>query len=277
MDENQTKPNNLLDTTDCLEAVGVFRAWKNFLFLVVIGCLLVLQISFWLVDTGCVKAESKVEAAETALPEIKPPRIITPPEANELVVPLGENKTQQPVAKPSEIEELAKRAVVIAPNQPAKALQEPNQPVEAEPQPPRAGPIFVIKFKSLTWLIRLFNFVLVLAAVLYCLTMLFSVKISLLGRLGGLNHICRAFFLSLVLVVLLLPWQRFFGGIVTGVIYSPGELLDWCTAETEGLLAAALHYLRFTIYWLLAVLLLIFSQIRSMRWARAVLRRLEVI
>ncbi|GAG92470.1 unnamed protein product, partial [marine sediment metagenome] len=111
---------------------------------------------------------------------------------------------------------------------------------------------------------------------LYCLTMLFILKVSLLGRLGGINHICRAFFLSLVMVVLLLPWQLVFKG-VPGVIFTPNELLSACAGETGGIFEDVLHYLRFTGYWVLVMLLLIFSQLRTGRWTKATLRRLEVI
>jgi hypothetical protein len=52
MNEEEGRKENLIDTTDCLEAVGVFRGWKNFLFIVAICCLVLLQVSFWLVDTG---------------------------------------------------------------------------------------------------------------------------------------------------------------------------------------------------------------------------------
>jgi hypothetical protein len=107
--------------------------------------------------------------------------------------------------------------------------------------------------------------------------MLFGLKVSLIGRLGGINHVCRAFFLSLVMVVLLLPWQRVFGCIVVGAIYSPCELVKACAAETRGMFCIVLHYLRFSGYWLLIVLLLILSQVRSCRWTKAILRRLEVI
>jgi hypothetical protein len=125
--------------------------------------------------------------------------------------------------------------------------------------------------------VRFCNFVLILAAMLYCLTLLFCLKISLIGRLGGINHICRAFFISLIMLILLLPWQRFFGGVVVGAIYTPAELDKWCTAESTGIFDAIFHYLRFTGYWLLIILLLIFSQLRSSRWTKAILRRLEVL
>ena len=66
MNQDQTNQSNLLDTTDCLEAMGVFRGWKNFLFIIMIFCLLVLQVSFWLIDTGCVEADTCAKIAPSA-------------------------------------------------------------------------------------------------------------------------------------------------------------------------------------------------------------------
>ena len=238
MDEGREKQSNLIDTTDCLEAIGVFRGWKNFLFVILILCLLLLQASFWLVNTGYVKADDDTKSDTPAV--------------------VAEDTEQ--------INEAAKQVTA-----------EPNQPTEAAPQQ-QTGPLFDIKFKHLSWLIRFVNFVLIPAAILYCLTMLFSLKISLLGRLGGINHISRAFFLSLAFLVLLLPWQRFFGGVVAGAMYTPGELVRWYTVETTGgIFGIIFYYLRFTGYWLLVVLLLILAQLRSSRWAKATIRRLEVI
>jgi len=258
MDENQTKPNNLIDTTDCLEAVGVFRGWKNFLFAIVLLCLFLLQISFWLVNTGYVETCEKTKSESG-------------------VVAVDDTKQTEEVAKQasdetSKISEAAKK-VAAEPKQPAEAVsQEPQE------QQPQTKTRFEITFKQLAWLIRFLNFVLIPAAALYCLTMLFILKVSLPGRLGGINHIARAFFLSLVMLVLLLPWQRFFSGVVVGAIYTPGELVRWYTVETTGgIFGIILYYLRFTGYWLLVLLLLIFSQLRSIRWAKAILRRLEII
>ena len=242
MNEGQDRRNNLVETTDCLEAVGVFRFWKNILFVITILCLLLLQTSFWLVNTGYVKADDNTGINASAVAA-------------------------------EDTEQISKAAKQVA--------KDPNQPTEAIAQKPQRQQVCsfsVIKFKQLAWFIRLFNFVLIPAAALYCLTMLFSLKISLLGRLGGINHICRAFFLSMVMLVLLLPWQRFFAGVIVGAMYTPKELLNCCTAvETKGIFGAAFYYLRFTGYWLLILLLLICAQIRSARWARATLRRLEVI
>lgn len=236
MNENQTGPNSLLDTTDCLEAVGVFRGWKNFFFIIIVLCLLVLQICFWAVNTGYIPAKE--------CPGNKA-------QSNEAVVGLGEK------------------------------VEDVNEPAEAEIQEPQqstpAGTLFGITFKHLAMVIRIVNAVLVLTGTLYCLTTLFALKISLVGRLGGINHICRAFFLSLIMLVLLLPWQRVFGGVVLGAIYTPCELMEWCSAESSDIFCIVLRYLRFTGYWLVILLLLIFSQLRSGRWTKTILRRLEVI
>ena len=248
MNENQAGQKNLVDTTDCLEAIGVFRGWKNFLFIIVILCLLLLQISFWLVDAGWVPAKPG-------------PCIGT---RDEPAVAGG-----VPRGNVQDVNEAARKVVGEA-NEPAEATS-------AEPQQPaKEDSLFGITFGHLAWLVRFVNVVLILTATLYCLTMLFSLKISLIGRLGGINHICRAFFLSLIMLVLLLPWQRAFGCVVAGAMYTPCELKEW-SAETSGIFCSILYYLRFTGYWLLIVLLLILSQVRSCRWTKAILRRLEVI
>lgn len=234
MNENQAGPSSLLDTTDCLEAIGVFRGWKNFFFIIVVLCLLLLQASFWVVNTGYIPAKecpgSKAAVGGGGLGE--------------------------------DVGEAAK-----------KVAAEQSEPAEAEME----DSLFGITFNHLAMGIRVANAILVLAGLLYCLTILLSLKVSLVGRLGGMNHISRAFFLSLVMLILLLPWQRIFGGVVLGAIYSPCELVKWSSAETPPIFGIILYYLRFSGYWLLIMLLLIFSQLRSGRWTKSILRRLEVI
>ncbi len=262
MNDNQVRHNFMVDTTDCLEAVGICRGWKNFLFVIVLLCLLILQLSFWLVDRGCIKSQDEVKTTEVELEVIK-----SPPDARDLVTPLQESQTNQRNDTQNEIEKAAKSSLV----------KEPTDNSEKDLQNTREGSLFGIKINHIIWLVRFFNFVLILAAILYCLAMLFSLKISLIGRLGGINHICRAFFLSLVLVVLLLPWQIAFGKVVFGAIYTPDELLTRCAVASSGIFSTILHYLRFTGYWLLVLLLLILSFLRSSRWTKAILHRLEII
>ena len=233
MNDNQAKESSLVDTTDCLEAVGVFRAWKNAFFVIAIVCLLLLQASFCLVKTGYVTPADDTPAVGV----------------------------QEQIKKAAE-----------------KVTTDPNLPITAAPQQQQKSSIFELTFGRLAWLIRFFNFVLILTAILYCLTMLFVLKVSLLGRLGGINHIARAFFLSLAFAVFLMPWQRFFPDLVFGAMYTPAELQIACAkADNYNIFYTILHYLRFTGYWLLVLLLLIFAQLRSSRWSKAILRRLEVI
>lgn len=229
---DEKEKRGIVDTSDCLEAVDVFRSWKNFLFVIILLSLLLLQAAFWLVDIGYVKIDEG--GTDTA--------VVEKPEAA---------AAAQPVT-------------------------DPNEPITA-PQP-KAQANFQITFKQLAWLIKFLNFIVIPAAVLYCLTLLFGLKVSLVGRLGGVSHVTRAFFLSLLMLILMLPWQRIFWGVVAGMMYSPEDLLNSVTiTPAQDTLAAVLYYLRFTVYWLIVVLLLIFSQLRSGKWARAMLRRLEVV
>jgi hypothetical protein len=277
MNENQVSQNNLLDATDCLEAVGVFRGWKNFLFVIVLLCLLLLQACFWLVTIPGVRGYfvGSDTQATTGDPQVAPEALGGPnvPAANAVfeASPAAQSEPNEPNA-------------VAEGETPPPAQSEPNEPAAvAEGETPPAaerttkGRLFGMTFRHLAWLIHFVNAVLILAATLYCLTMLFSLKVSLVGRLGGINHVCRAFFLSLLMLVLLLPWQIVFGRIVAGAIYTPQELQQWCSAETVSRFGLVLSYLRFSGYWLLVLLLLLLSQFRSSRWARAILRRLEII
>jgi len=278
MNDNQATPNNLLDTTDCLEAVGVFKGWKNFLFVIVILCLLLLQASFLLVDTGCIEIDQAAGGEPAA--------------ASMVVEPargLAETTLKLPDA-PKPVRQLIEESKVVPEsNEPAVPdVAEPNNPAEpiskaqdlklqrAITWPPTE--LFSgITFEYLSWLIRIVNAVLILAATLFCLSMLFSLKVSMLGRLGGINHISRAFFLSLLMLILLLPWQRIFDGMALGAMYTPDELVKWLSVENKDMFEQVLYYLRFSGYWLLVFLLLILSQIRSVRWGKAILRRLEII
>jgi hypothetical protein len=309
MNESQAGPNNLLDTTDCLEAVGVFKGWKNFLFVIVFLCLLLLQLSFWLVDTGSIKIDQQAVGSKQAVGSEQAVTSSVPKVGEGNAVPADRSTVRRiirpirrPVVAPNEPvktvepEKVAEPQKAVEPkevNEPAKAVEpneaaEPNKPAEkvskakehnmqlAMAWPPTE--LFSgITFEYLSWVIRIINAVLILTASLYCLSMLFSLKVSMLGRLGGINHISRAFFLSLLMLILLLPWQRIFGGMVPGAIFTPEELTKWVSAEHGDMMDKVVYYLRFSGYWLLILLLLILSQIRSIRWGKAILRRLEII
>ncbi|MHC4113509.1 MAG: hypothetical protein ACYSUY_20740, partial [Planctomycetota bacterium] len=210
---NDSLPNqdNLLDTTDCLEAVGVFRGWKNFLFLLIVICLLALQVLFWVVDLGLVKAD--VQSADATQADA------LAPDADDDASTDTEMIETIPIIVDDDTNDIRQAAKEVA----------ADSNTADEQKPPKKRLIPAMNFKHLALLVRLLNFIIIPATVLYCLTMLFSLKISLLGRLGGINHISRAFFLSLLIFVLILPWQRFFffTDLFSGALYTAAELPAW--------------------------------------------------
>jgi hypothetical protein len=301
MNDVQSGSKDLLDTTDSLEAVGVFKGWKNFFFMIMVICLLLLQAFFWIVDRGAIKQagqpteEGAAQAAPLApeAPQPEQPAMPAVAEPNTAqTAPAAEPNTSQtpPAAEPN--------IPPVAPLEGSGAGQSMEQGTkdqnETEPNSvsgfssfdsriqhavawPSGGFLSGITFERLTWWINFVNAILILSATLYCLTLLFGLKVSMHGRLGGINHISRAFFLSLILLMLLLPWQLVFGPVIVGAIYTPAELARWHAKEAEDVFDLVLYYLRFPGYGVLMLILLILAQIRSVRWAKAILRRLDII
>jgi hypothetical protein len=182
--QNLARHDDLLDTTDCLESIGVFKGWKNFLFIILFAGLLLQQVLFWSVNSGWISPGDQVEAPF------------------EEVLPVVVEEANQPPADPN----LADMVLGHLPEDPNKILDaaakiaaDPNLLPDEDDQESQF--LATVDFKYAKWIIRALNFVLIFAGMLYCLTLLFALKVSLLGRLGGINHICRAFFLSLVFVV----------------------------------------------------------------------------
>jgi len=281
MNEGQLKPNNLVDTTDCLEAVGVFRCWKNFLFVVILICIVLLQACFWVADTGFIRPAGQGEETPAVEVEEQMPQL---PEQTETTEPKeSSGQPEEQVVTETETEEVSapviteSEEITEAARQVAGDANEASTEGEGESKDRVRISLIRPTAKQLAGAIRFLNFVIVPAAIVYCLTMLFSLKISLVGRLGGINHIARAFFLSLIMLVLLLPWQLLFA-VTKGAIFTPAELMGgWQACREANIFGAVLYYLRFVGYWILILLLLFMAQARNARWARTILRRLEVI
>jgi len=249
MGQEQPRMSNLVDTTDCLEAVSAIKFWKNLLFLIILLALLLVQGSFWVMSMHLVKGDSVV---------------LGPPAGSSTVT--------------DKINEAAKQ-IASDSNAAAEPNMQQSLQVGAEPNKPAPVELTIalrLKAKHIAAIVRFLDFILIPCSILYCLTILFAMKVSLIGRLGGINHIARAFFLSLVFIVLLLPWQLLFSPVFAGAMFTPSELMAACEAQKTTLAQVSL-YLRFVGYWLLVLLLLLTAQMRSMRWAKATLRRLDVM
>jgi hypothetical protein len=129
---------------------------------------------------------------------------------------------------------------------------------------------FGVTYTLLTSVLRITSIILILASAFYALIMSFGMDVSFKGRLGGLNHICEALFVAMIIFVLLLPWQKFFGTMAMGATFTPEEMASWCTTDISNTFGIVLFYLRFTGYWALVLLLLLLAQLRSFRWARVI-------
>lgn len=152
----------------------------------------------------------------------------------------------------------------------------------ADAAPPAAstGPADWLKGLNTGHLARtvgLINGIAIVTAALYVLAMFFSFMVSLIGGVGGIRHISRAFFLSVILLVLMVPWQALLNSRLPGVVYTFPELRNWMAVKSDSTLNTVLFYLRFSGYWLFVTLLLLMAQLRSARWTKSIRRRLEII
>ncbi|MFA6186590.1 MAG: hypothetical protein WC770_05185 [Phycisphaerae bacterium] len=258
MAEEIKKQDQLLETTDCLEAIGTLKSSKNLFFFIIFLCLLILQTIFWLIPTRYVVRpgqESQKDVAPIAAMIMKLSSVVN---ANE-----PEMKIE---TKGDKIEQAATALLADA-----NSAADPNA-VKANNLPQ-----IKIPFAHLAWTIRFCNYVLAVSAVIYSLTLLFGMKVSLVGRLGGISHITKAVFMSFIMVVLILPWQLLFKGVIAGVIYTPAELLAaWESFDNASVVENSLMFLRFSGLWLVVVLILLWAQIKSMRWSKNTLKRLGI-
>ncbi|MCD4830484.1 MAG: hypothetical protein K8R02_01600 [Anaerohalosphaeraceae bacterium] len=259
MTDESKKQDQLLETTDYLEAIGTIKSAKNFLFFLSIVSLLVLQSCFWFTSCGYVEIGPDQDICKT---DSFVGQIFT--------LSVGANEPASTIIVDTQKAEQIEQAAAILtadPNSPAR-------PVVGEPQVKAA---IKIQFAHIEWLVQFCNFILIISVFVYSLTLLFALKISLIGRLGGISHITKAFYVSLFAIAFLLPWQTMFDGVISGAVYLPCELLAKCYNCSVQSMAERIVILgRFTGLWLVVVVLLIAAQLRSMKWARNILRRLGI-
>ncbi|MDH7598539.1 MAG: hypothetical protein QHH07_02735, partial [Sedimentisphaerales bacterium] len=84
---------------------------------------------------------------------------------------------------------------------------------------------------DLAWPIRLCNLSALLGSTLYLFCIAATLCISIAGRLGGLKHITRALFISVLVVLLLIPWQQLAGKLLLGALFDLSELRQWVNLD----------------------------------------------
>lgn len=280
MEDRQTT-HDMIDVTDCLEARDAIRGMKNFCFWLMLLSLLILQGLFWLDRAGWIQRNSCGLTAG-------PCGLACPVQAAEKKADAGNGEAKETMMDSQDGEAAEASVETQQPAAPSGTIAQQAQEVaqevksETEETEPEKASIDWSKMKlpgrNVSLLIRIFNFLLLFSAILYSLTLLVTLKISLVSRLGGISHITRAFFISLFLLVFLFPWQSIAPGVLIGAMYLPKELLCFYPVKAGmSKLWIVLMYLRFVGLWLLIVWLLFWSWLRSGRWYQATQRRLGII
>lgn len=238
MADDAKKQDQLLETTDCLEAISTLKSTKNLFFFICLVCLLLLQASFWLMATKHINYND----ANHPSAEADVHNVTILPAAN-----VEPNSTKDPNA----VWHKYTKQIATA----------------------------KIDFNTLSWVIRVSNYLLIISSVMYAMSLLFGLMISLVGRLGGISHVTKAFFISLLFIVVLMPWQSLFRNIGIGAIFKPSDLLaSWQLAPDMDTLEKVFRlYAKYAGWGILSILLLLWAQLKSIRWSRNTLKRLGIV
>lgn len=298
MEASPARPQNMIDATDALETVSACQSMKNFLFTLIVIGLAICQIVFWMDYFGLVVRKADVStpvtnAQTTGLPFLaattdtisaEPAAVTAEPvkpidqAIDEIVKTANQPHEDSGVVLENEADRIP--ADIVEKSEPVQTAepQAVPEPAQTDEVLPPKKDLFSISCRFAAGVVTVCNFIVLAGAILYSLSLLICLKISLTGRLGGMNHITRAFFISLFLLVVLVPWQRVMPGVLIGSVWLPRELLcgGWAKIN-DSVLWQVMFYLRFCGLCLVALWLLLWAQIRSAKWARATLRRLGVV
>ena len=137
MSEQPDHGPDIVDVTDSLEAVSIFRAWKSLFLLILIVCMFLIQGIFWITDLGL------VDTSQTD------PNAIRPAQTG-----ASESPSEMTPAEPASASDAGKVLSGVTPLHLTRAL-------------------------------GLINSIAFLVAVLFCLTLMFSMLITIVSRLGG--------------------------------------------------------------------------------------------
>lgn len=295
MNENEPK-KDMVDVTDCLEAISAFRGIKNLIFLIMLVCLLLLQGLFWLEYTGRVNKDGMPCPLVWNLDDQSEPPAAgifmdddgqVDEDIDDENALAGDNDTSTVVnddntaaadtaapdtgAIKSEIEKKAE----IATEKATGSINTRETDADAVKTDKDSSGGSWLRWQHVFYLIKVSNFVLIISLALYTVLLMFCILISMVGRLGGMAHISRAFIHSVFAMVFLLPWQNFFPGVIAGAIYTPNELLCWqSTSVGPSVLGTILYLVRFVVLWLIVLLFILSAQSKTCRWSKATLRRL---
>jgi len=126
------------------------------------------------------------------------------------------------------------------------------------------------------------KFAAVVSAGLLMLTLMFAVKISLIGGVGATAGFLGAFFWSLILLAMLVPWQQtIMSSLASGATFNMSQLLSrvWGVRAglggeeaTAGFLRHAIYYARFLAYPILTLLVEVLVLLKFARGVRPLMQ-----
>ena len=133
-------------------------------------------------------------------------------------------------------------------------------------------------YKVLEWVLPFTRIVAVVCGVLTVITMMFASLLSMISGQGGIKCFFGAFFWSLLLLAVVLPWQMIMkGSLVAGAMYNMGELIRWLKISIEpwarsevSTLQQISYYARFMAYPILVLIIWIVVQVKFGRGFRIV-------
>lgn len=126
------------------------------------------------------------------------------------------------------------------------------------------------------WALPVTQFLGVVMGILLSVSLLVGLNVALVGRLGGVASLASAFFWSLLLAALLMPWQYAFADSpFSGALFTYGDLYNhtrqikvaWGAADS-GWLDLAFYHVRFLLYPVLAVLIWLLVDLKFRRGCR---------
>ena len=140
----------------------------------------------------------------------------------------------------------------------------------------------------LQYCVALTEFLGITLSVVLALVVLLLVIIMLVGRLVGVSRLVSAFIWSLILIVLLFPWQAFLADAhfvsdfkIPGVLYTWPELVRFAKLGVGGpmpdLKFMILHWGRFVAFPVFTVIITLMIQIKSNRGLREALGEVDAV
>jgi hypothetical protein len=230
---------------DAMEAFKTFSSARNLFFWVLLLAMLMLQVVFWMVDSGTVDSVLHCYLQPESGSQC-------PQGAVWLMVADQQDKTQADKNLPPPADE----------NQTKQQQITPKDDISSTNKQLSACKVADFLQKST----KTIKYIATFAVVLYCLSLLISVKLTLVGQLGGMANAGKAFFLSLVVMVLIVPWQDVISPEVPGVLFSYKELTLWyqhVRLNADPPSGYLLYYGRFVGFWAFSMIVLLVAQWRS--------------